>query len=106
MRSSRYATGVPSPLLLAVYVLATARITRLISEDRIFDKPRNAILARLPDNSSLAYGLVCTWCVSIWVAFPVATAAYWLGEHPVLFVPALALAFSHLTGLLGLIEGD
>ena len=90
----------PTALTLAIYALAVARVTRLITEDRIFDRPRNAALAALPDDHQAAYLLLCPWCVSVWVAIPAAVIAYWWGEHPAFLVPAIALAFSHITGVL------
>lgn len=91
---------------MLVYALAAARVTRLITDDAIFDAPRNALLARLPDGSKLAYLLVCRWCASVYVAAVAAPVAYWWGEQPWFLVPALALAFSHITGQLGTWERD
>lgn len=96
----------PSILTLSIYALAVARVSRLVAEDKILDRPRDAILRRLPDDSRIAYGLLCRWCVSVWIAIPAAVIAYWWGERPWFLVPALALAFSHLTGLLTRAEGD
>jgi drug/metabolite transporter (DMT)-like permease len=100
-----YALCVGSALVLAVYALAVARITRLVTDDKIFDKPRNKILAAAPDDSKTAYFVTCAWCVSIWVAAAVAPIAYLWGTHPWSFIPALALAFSYLAGLLNRLEG-
>ena len=48
----------------------------------------------------MAYLIGCPWCASIYVGAVAAPLVYWLGESPGLLVPALALALSHLTGLL------
>lgn len=104
--SSPYAVDVPVFLVYVVYVLAVARVTRLIAEDKILEKPRVAVLARLPETSLLAYLVTCRWCVSMWIACPAAVIAYFWGRAPWFFIPALALAFSHLTGLLSRLEED
>lgn len=104
-------------LILLVYALAVARVTRLVTEDRIAETPRLSLENRLwarrfrqvglrpgeVSRSSLdtplaVYLLGCPWCVSIWVGAVAAPLAYFWGSGPWLFVPALALAFSYFTG--------
>lgn len=46
------------------------------------------------------YLLSCPWCASIYVAAVAAPLAYFWGASPWLLVPALALAFSYVTGFL------
>ena len=93
-------------LAFVVYALAAARVTRLIAEDRITLAPRNAVLRRLPDESLLAYLVLCRWCAGVWVAVPAAVLAWWWPDSPWCAVPALALAISYVTGLLAGVEGD
>lgn len=133
-----------SAVIVLVYALAVARVTRLINEDRITERPRRALAVRLwaryitdeqvaqrytrmaetgkhgvakrwmaaerldagaePKPLSV-YMLTCPWCVSIYVAAVVAPVAYWWGGEPWAFVPALALSFSYVTGLLAKIGG-
>jgi hypothetical protein len=93
-------------LAFVVYTLAGARITRLVAADKITERPRNAILRRLPDGSLAAYLLACRWCAGFWISLPVAAVAWWWPWHWWSIVPALALAISYVTGLLGSIEGD
>lgn len=52
-----------------------------------------------------AYLLMCPWCVSIYVAAVAAPLCWFLGNSPWLFIPALACAFSQVTGMLAKI-GD
>lgn len=52
------------------------------------------------DMSLPVYLLTCRWCASVYVAAVAAPIAYWWGAEPWFLVPALALAFSHVTGLL------
>ena len=118
-RLARYSVTMLPVVIVLVYALAVARVTRLINADRVTQRPRDWLTLRLwkrytGDWSAAAhaladpkaepplsvYLLTCPWCVSIYVAAVVAPAAYWWGDRPWLLVPALALAFSHITGLL------
>lgn len=92
-------------LLLLLAVLATARLTRLVTDDAILDRPRDAIYRRSPDGA-LAYFVSCPWCVSMWLGAGVAAAVYWRGDEPWVQVPLIALAASHITGLLALKAGQ
>jgi hypothetical protein len=91
---------------IAVVVFAVARLTRLVTEDKITDPLRTAVAVRLPAGSMWTYLLYCRWCVSIWVAVP--AAAVWWSVSAVprwsgrwwLDVPVAALALSYATGLL------
>jgi hypothetical protein len=128
-----YAVLMSTPIILTVSALAVARITRMITADKIFDRPRRALvllawiraypwirqepeenrtttLAMVMANHAqdpplLAYLAFCPWCVSIWVSAAAAPAVWFWGGRPWLFVPALALAFSQVTGLLATREG-
>lgn len=48
----------------------------------------------------LAYLITCPWCASIYVGAVAALLVWLAGGSPWLFVPALALAFSYVTGYL------
>lgn len=118
----RYHDGMPTALIVLVYALAVARVTRLINADRITQRPRmwleNVLWFRwersLGNVGALiepedrphidpplgVYLLTCPWCVSIYVGAVAAPIAYWWGAEPWLLVPALALAFSQVTGLM------
>lgn len=117
-----------SAVIVAVYALAVARITRLIVADRVLERPRRAVILsawrrahpwvlKEPENQQarhlagvmstyadnppmLAYLVVCPWCVSIWVGGAVAPLALAWGTRTWMLAPALALAFSHVTGFL------
>ena len=93
-------------MLLVLGALATARITRLVTTDRITEAPRNAILRRLDADSLTAYLIVCDWCSSVYVGAGVAAAGAALGwwSWPVA-IPA-ALAFSYIAGYLASRESD
>jgi hypothetical protein len=88
-------------LLLAA--LATARITRLITRDRITHAPRRALLARMNPEGLPAYLLVCDFCASVYVGAGTVAAA-WAWDWAVW--PMAALAASHVTGWLASKEED
>ncbi|MFB7936663.1 hypothetical protein [Streptomyces sp. NPDC056049] len=93
-------------LIVVVMALATARVTRLVTRDRILQAPRRAVLRALPDDSMLAYLIVCDWCVSMYTGTLAAAGGAWAGWWAWWWVPALALAFSYTTGWLASREGE
>jgi hypothetical protein len=93
-------------LIVVVMALATARVTRLVTRDRILDAPRRAVLRALPDDHLLAYLVVCDWCVSVYTGALAAAGGAWAGWWPWAWVPALMLAFSYVTGYLASREGE
>jgi len=67
---------------LTMIVLACARLTRLVVEDRLTDAPREWVWKhRPPDQSYVGYLLTCEWCTSVWVATAL-TAGWWLAPTP------------------------
>lgn len=93
-------------LIVVVMALATARVTRLITRDRLLAAPRRAVLRALPDDHVLAYLVVCDWCVSVYTGTLAAVGGAWAGSWAWWWVPALALAFSYVTGWLASREGE
>lgn len=120
-----------SVLIIFLAVLATARLTRLVTTDMITEPIRDRI------DSDASYGdewivdltphgatarlihrhgkmatfqrfvndvVNCPWCASIWIGALVAALAFLLPTAAFVW-PALALAASHLTGLLHAFEG-
>ena len=86
--------------------LATARITRLITTDKISEPARRAAINLLGAKSMLVYLLHCPWCMSIWVAPALAAAIWWpldlatkLDLTSWLGYPILALAIAHAAAL-------
>jgi Protein of unknown function (DUF1360) len=66
----------------------------------------NLRLARGSDDvPKLVTLATCPWCMSIWVGAGAALLAWFAGRSPWLLVPALALAFSYVTGWLSAQEG-
>jgi hypothetical protein len=121
-------------VIVFVYALAVARVTRLITADKITEPLRTRIMValcaarrypghdmghestlqlgqvqkvmaieRMQDNGEApmsVYMLGCPWCASIYVAALAAPVVFWWGLSPWFLVPALALAFSYITGFL------
>lgn len=81
-------------------LLAGARLTRLITQDRITRAPREWALRRLPDGHLLAYLLVCSWCVSMYVSLPTTVAWMAWGDHWLFRGVTGALAMSYVIGWL------
>lgn len=94
----------PTITILAVYALAVARLTRLVTTDRITAAPRATLLRRIPEQHLAAYLITCDWCASIWIAAAAAPAIWWFSGRPWLLVPALGLALSYVTGRLAATE--
>lgn len=112
----------PAAIILLVYGLAVARVTRLVVADvltkplreriidwsymRAFPHFRDYTVAERRmyrgerDVPALAYLITCPWCSSIYIGLLAAPVIYFWGESPWLLVPALALALSHFTGVL------
>lgn len=88
-------------LLLLVAALAVARLTRLVTDDAILDRPRDALYRRNPDGAA-AYFVGCPWCVSIWLGALVAAGVYWRPCAWWVQFPLILLALSQVTGLLAL----
>lgn len=89
-----------------VLVLATARLTRLITRDDITTVLRLAIDKRFGEQSFVSRLIWCHWCVAVWVSLATSSmamqAAYaWGGISPkvavlswLLLIPANAYAAS------------
>ena len=94
-------------ILLAVSILlslipaglATYRISKLLIEDVIFERPREAIFRRFPPESTkTGYFFTCYWCTSMWVA-TLLTIGFILIPSVMLFI-CLPFAISAIVGIL------
>lgn len=85
---------------LLLIALSTARITRLITTDRITERFRNMVVRRLGQDSEISYLVFCDWCVSIYVGLSVSAAAWVLGSATAFSVVAVGLSASYVTGWL------
>lgn len=91
-------------ITLLVAALATARVTRLITADRITEPPRMWLLLRLDPEGLGSYLVTCAWCVSVYVGAG-AAALLWFGPSWTVW-PLSALAFSYVAGWLASKEGE
>lgn len=88
-------------VVLMVWVLALARLTRLINADEITDPIRIWIMHKTGGPESTAsYFVKCPWCVSIWLGAATAWLPLVLTDAPLWLWPFLALAGSQVTGVL------
>lgn len=94
---------IPTWLALLIYALAVARVTGLIVADTITEPVRDRVLNWLDDTPGsagewFASLITCPWCAGMWVSLVAAPLVWFWGDSPVMLVPALALAFSQITG--------
>lgn len=95
-------------LLLAVCgALCTARITRLLTADRLTESFRRQVLSRVQEGGHIEYLVSCRWCLSVWIAIPVAVLVVTMapGLRPDLTTAAawttlLTFSFSQVAGQL------
>ena len=88
-------------LWLVITILATYRLTRLVTADVITQGLRQWVADR---SSWGGYLVSCDWCLSIWVApLPSLALLLWIDRLATQAI-LLGLALSALTGLLSLIE--
>lgn len=91
-------------ITLLTAALATARLTLLVTTDRITQAPRSWLLRKLPEDSLLAYLIVCDRCVSVYTG--AAVTAGWLWGPAWFSWLAVALALSYVAGWLASREGE
>lgn len=86
---------------LALWVLALARVTRLIVADKLTDFLRIWAYKRSRGGESyLTYFLQCPWCVSMWLGFGTAWVVWLVADWPGYLYPLVALAGSYAVGVL------
>lgn len=95
-----------STLNVILMVMSTARITRLVTTDRLTEAPRDWVLDRVDPLGLITYMLGCPWCISIWVGMTLAPITYWFGSEPWVAIPALLLTASYVTGYLARDESE
>lgn len=95
---------VPAWLALLIYALAVARLTGLIVADSITEPVRDWLIEHLDDRpntagSAIATLITCPWCAGMWVSLVAAPLVWFWWASPVMLIPAMALAFSQVTGM-------
>lgn len=84
-------TPVISVLTLALLVLATARIVRLVVDDAVTLPIRLWFANKYGTESMWTYLVHCTWCVAVWVAYPLALLTWLIPE---VVIPLVLLPLS------------
>ena len=89
-----------NPLTIILSIVAIYRITALIIDDRVFDRPREFIESRVKGTwIDVPYLITCYWCLSFWVGLLCLPLMIFL---PYIWVPlALILTASAVSGILG-----
>lgn len=83
-------------LLVLLTVLATYRLTRLVTADSISLPLR----IRLESRPFIGALVSCSWCLSVWLSPVVAAVAVLWPENRAVWVVLLALSASAVTGML------
>lgn len=84
---------------LAIFGLATYRLTRLVTRDAIMAPVVEKVWKKYPpEKSKVGYLLTCEWCLSIWVA-SLLQLCRMIVPTPT-FVVEVVLAASAIAGLL------
>lgn len=94
----------PDLAVIVVFALAVARITLIIVDDDILERPRRAIVKKFApgekDEHPIATLVTCPWCMSVWVGCALAPLVYYHYGHPLVYMGGLALAASQVTGMI------
>lgn len=90
---------------LLLGALATARLTRIVTTDRITEAPRRWALGKAQNLPLLAYLIVCDWCVSIYAGAAVVGSWWAWGDTTAWTAATAVLTFSHIAGFLAGKEG-
>lgn len=81
---------------------ATARLTRLVTDDVITQPIREWVVIRWGGHSKIATLITCPWCLGLWTAAAVITweeVARYHGWNQWFTLPAAVLAIAHGYGL-------
>lgn len=86
-------------MILLISALAVYRLTRLVTEDTILDRPRGWAIGRAEWLGTL---VTCPWCAGFWIALAttIALAATSAVALPLVGWVLLPFAFSAVTGIL------
>lgn len=87
-------------LILGLWLLAAARLTRLLIRDEITDFIRVRVFTRWGPKGRAGYFVTCPWCVGMWVSLASAPYVIWLTEWSWWLYPLLAGTGSYVTGIL------
>lgn len=93
-------------IVLAIYVLAVMRLTRLINFDRVLDWFRTAVVKVFGTHSEVVVFLGCPWCVGMWLSLAGAPAATASLGWPLWSAIPVGLACSQIIGMAAPLYAD
>lgn len=93
-------------IIIVGWYLAVARVTYLITQDRITEDGRIWFMHRVGVNGMLAYLVNCSWCVSFWVALLSTPVAVYMADRTWPQAILFALGASYFTGMMSAIGGE
>ncbi len=99
-------TDMNTVLILGIYVLAVARLTRLVNADIILDPVRVMVAQRRGQDSTASYFLGCPWCVGLWLSLLLAIPVIAILGWPWWALIPVGLACSHLVGIMAPLASD
>jgi len=86
---------------LVLTVFASARLTRLVTFDKISAGLRAWTIRHAKDpDKGIAILSRCSWCMGIWISAAVTAAAFAFRGQPWFVWPALALTAAQITGMI------
>lgn len=85
-------------LTYALLVLASYRVTRLVTTDVVLEKFREWVWKKKPAHSGLGYLITCNWCTGFWVSLVFVSGHLLLPSAT--FVVSLVLSTSALVGII------
>jgi hypothetical protein len=83
---------------LIVLALAVYRVCRLIIEDTVTERLREAVWSRFDASRGIGYLITCYWCTGFWVA-SLLVLLFIIGPVPTM-AASLVLALSALAGII------
>lgn len=86
-------------LTLVVAMLAVARLSMLIVDDKLTLRLRQWVVRKWGEESTASYFIHCNWCMSMWFAFPIMPVAVLFPNRWVLAALSIPVA-SLVAGLL------
>lgn len=87
-------------IVMGLWVLSLARVTRLLVADQLTDFLRIwAYHKSKGAETYLTYFLKCAWCMSMWLAFGTAWVIWLHVDWPLYLYPLVALSGSYVVGV-------
>lgn len=87
-------------LILGLWVVALARLTRFLIRDGITDFIRVWVFGRYGAHSMAGELAICPWCVGLWLSLASTPYVIWLTEWSWWLYPLIAGAGSYVVGIL------